>query len=289
MSYAFDRSDASLEDSLRRIVGEELSSALDRLAAVPAPDAVHGVRKNLKKTRALLRLVRDGLPEQSAANAVLRDVAGALSGQRDAAVRLATFDRLFGDPPAALCALRTRLHEESQSPSAQSDPALHRTLSRLREQVMGWHLAGKDRRILQSGLARTRQRAQQAAQVARADTGQPERIHDWRKRVKDLWYQTRLFVPVWPDLFRPLAAGADRLGEALGDHHDLSVLAGHAATLPPRIIAAPALRQLDAEVRNAQTRIEAEILPLSDRLLAGDPKEMAGLWLDWHAIWRLQG
>ena len=50
-------------------------------------------------------------------------------------------------------------------------------------------------------------------------------IHEWRKRVKDLWYQQRLLRDAWSPVLRAYADQADELGEALGDDHDLAVLA----------------------------------------------------------------
>jgi CYTH domain-containing protein len=51
-----------------------------------------------------------------------------------------------------------------------------------------------------------------------------ERLHEWRKNVKTLWYQIRLLERAAPSVLAPLVAQFDDLAEALGDDHDLSVL-----------------------------------------------------------------
>lgn len=51
-----------------------------------------------------------------------------------------------------------------------------------------------------------------------------DRMHEWRKAVKNLWYQVRLLRDAAPSLLRPLGRRLDDLAEALGDDHDLAVL-----------------------------------------------------------------
>ena len=59
-------------------------------------------------------------------------------------------------------------------------------------------------------------------------------MHEWRKSVKTLWYQMRLVEPAAPSAIAPVIATLDRLGEALGDDHDLAVLVGRLAADPHR-------------------------------------------------------
>lgn len=288
MPYAFVLTDTSLQDALRRLAGREIRRALAHLSRdteLP-PDAVHEIRKSIKKTRALLRLVKHGMEDvRQAENAVLRDAGQALAVQRDRAVRLATLDRLVGPEPApAFADLRRMLAQEATAPVPTPPLDLRPTFAALLDRVQGWKLHGSDKRILAAGLAETHGRAQLMMQRARRNPDL-DHIHDWRKRAKDHWYQARLFVPVWPDVMKPITAAADRLGEALGDHHDLGVLASHLATLPG---SNPACTDLIARAREAQAAIEGTAFALGARLYAGDPDDMAALWLRWWKIWRAQ-
>ncbi|MEY3309274.1 MAG: hypothetical protein RLZZ413_3312 [Pseudomonadota bacterium] len=286
MPYRFSPDDPSLQQALRRIADEELRAALTVLdSSGLSPRGVHDVRKRAKKLRGLLRLLQGSFADHARENAVLRDAGRLLALRRDAEVRLATFDRLFPDSPPALEPLRRLLSQERDAPHAPSHQAEAVDLLRaLHGRVHDWTLTGKDRRILVDGLARTRRRAARSMEEAARSPGF-EAIHDWRKRAKDFWYQTRLLAPIWPEAMLPLAKAAEDLTEALGLHHDIAVLQGH---LPPDLLPAKAEALFNRTARAAQREIEAQVFGEGRRLFAGDPKAMAELWGRWWALWRDQ-
>ena len=45
---------------------------------------------------------------------------------------------------------------------------------------------------------------------------------------------------------------------------------------------------LTARIQDAQTGIEAMAFPLGARLFAGEPEEIADLWVKWWKVWRAQ-
>jgi len=51
-----------------------------------------------------------------------------------------------------------------------------------------------------------------------------ENLHEWRKRVKDLWHATELVCDARPKRLGRLAGRTHKLSGLLGDHHDLQVL-----------------------------------------------------------------
>lgn len=285
MGYAFDQDDATLQVSLRRIARAELDQAIDRFSQVDQPQAVHAIRKHLKKVRALVRLVRSGLADQPEENAALRAIGLALATRRDAAVRLTCFHQLFPDPPKVLRPLLDHLAADSQ-PVASLPRDLPDALKAIRKRALHWSLDGKDKAILKQGLTTTRRKAIRAAKAARAEPGSGPLFHEWRKQVQQHWFQARLFAPSWPDLFAPIVTTADELAEMLGDHHDLGLFAGHVAALPKSVMPAPARRLLDPAVKQERARIEAAAFPLGARLFAGDPRAMAEAWIDLRSVWR---
>lgn len=292
MSYRFDLRDGSLTEALHRIALSQITPIQRTLAEGPDPVGIHDIRKQVKKLRALLRLLRAGLPRvQPAETVLLRDAARLLAAQRDAVVRLATLDSLIlaEDGPEML-AFRAHLAIEAETmPNASPlDPTrLHDMFDSLALRVEGWQVQGNDRRVLVEGLATTREKARRQLRIAR-DVGTAEALHDLRKRVKDHWYQARLLSPIWPAMMKPIADEAGRLGETLGLHHDLAQLALHMDTLPEDVTS-PALRAaLLPRITEAQAGIEAAAFPLGARLLAGDPEEIAELWVKWWRIWRAQ-
>ncbi len=289
MPYRFLPEDHTLQSALRRIAGDEIASALAHLAA-PGPIAatgVHDVRKRVKKLRGLLRLLRPGFEDFAEENAALRDAARSLSGLRDAEVRLATFNRIFPETPAALADLRQQLKadRETSGDGHGTTGDAHKTLLALHQRARHWHLRGKDQDILTEGLARTRARARASLALA-AETPTIEAMHDWRKRAKDHWYQARLFTPVWPEILMLLADAAGSLTEDLGDHHDLGVLALDVASRHSAMIDAAAMDLFTTRITGAQHAIEARVFPLGQRLFADDPKAMAKLWVRWWRVWR---
>jgi CHAD domain-containing protein len=188
--YAILPSDRDLQSLLQRVAAEELDAAVDRLGAVRvAPADVHDVRKRVKKLRGLLRLLRSGLPVFARENAALRTAAAHLSAQRDADVRVATFDRIAGPDggPEALAgagALRAMLASPEGPVDADPVPFARAALALVRARSASWKLEGSDRDVLQDGLARTRRQARRAMAEAAANPT-AHAMHEWRKRVKD--------------------------------------------------------------------------------------------------------
>jgi CHAD domain-containing protein len=236
MSYAltFDEEPGR---SLRRVAREQLEAAAVQLEDEHGDDpveAVHDVRKRLKKTRALLRLARPGMPDDAyrRENAALRDAGRALSGTRDADVMVealaALADRFAGQAPAALFEeVRGRLAARAAAARAVGAPAIGEHAASLRAllaRVEGWQVDGSDDATLAAALARTYKRGRRAFRSADRDPT-TERLHEWRKRAKDLWYQQALVSAAWPGVLSAQAGEAKALSKLLGDDHDLAVLA----------------------------------------------------------------
>ena len=288
MPYAILPEDESVESALRRIAREEAELAL---AAVrddgDLGPRVHEMRKVVKKLRGLLRLVRPVFPKAAAENALLRDAGRGLSDLRDAAVQLATVETLSqGVDPSRRARLLAPFEEAARHHDSRADdemlPAFAEVMSDLLDRSGGWTLKRDGWDALEPGLQATWTAGRQAMKVARRDP-EPDHLHEWRKRIKDHWYQARLLQPIWPALMKPHVQAADDLGELLGQVNDLAVLRHRleGADLEP------ALRSeaLDlATVRHAD--LLARAVPLGRRLLAGDAE---GLTARWGAWWRLRG
>lgn len=290
MPYLIQKSDHDLQAMLRRVAAEELDAAVDRLSTSPvAAEDVHDVRKRVKKLRGLLRLLRFGLPVFADENAALRAAAAHLSAQRDADVRVATFDKVAG-PQAQAGAVRALLGAKETGAtenggSADPVPPARDALLRIRARVPTWTLEGRDRDVLQQGLAQTRRHARRAMAVAAAAPS-AHALHEWRKRIKDGWYQARLLTPIHPENVKPVADQAAGLGEDLGEHHDLAVLADHLAALPESALPVDLRAEVLARIRAAQDVLEARSFAAGASLLAEKPKAMARHWAGWWQDWR---
>src|SRR5208283_2499584 len=97
MPFRFKKSESPAK-GVRRVCRERIGAALGGLRKSRHPAAVHGVRKEIKKLRALFRLVRGEIGRgvyRKGAKA-LREAAGSLTAPRDARVMLKAFEKLAG-------------------------------------------------------------------------------------------------------------------------------------------------------------------------------------------------
>lgn len=195
--------------------------------------AVHDVRKRCKEVRSVARLVRPSLGDDfDRFHEAIRDASNTLAPIRDAHAMLATFDdlRVHTDrlDDTRLDPVRLPQAEAAAAASREvreRDERLERARTLLlagRPCISSWNLPdGFD--AFGAGLDRTYRRGRRALRRARAKPTD-ERMHEWRKAVKDLWYQTRLIELGAPSVLASAIANLDALAEALGDDHDLAVL-----------------------------------------------------------------
>src|SRR6185503_14388026 len=91
-----------------------------------------------------------------------------------------------------------------------------------RKRARRWHIDANDFEAVEPGVKKSYKGAQRAMIVA-SHAPSPEAIHEWRKRVKDHWYHSRLLCEIWRPLMKAHCEVADQLGDMLGKHHDLEV------------------------------------------------------------------
>jgi CHAD domain-containing protein len=237
-----------LSRDVRRVARERLDSAIDTLDQLGAQhgeateEAVHAVRKRCKEVRALARLVRDPLGDEFARfNIIVRDAADVLAPIRDAQAVLATLDDLRAVDASRqpdldrVRAIQAAAAEQATRDIHSGDARLEQAREMLvdaRARVRRWQLPDGFGTI-GPGLARSYRRGRRALRDA-VDRPTDEHVHEWRKSVKTLWYQTRLLERAAPSVLTPLIETLDHLAEALGDDHDLAVLVERLAADPHR-------------------------------------------------------
>jgi CHAD domain-containing protein len=279
MSYRLSLADAvpkTLRVTAEELLDDAVGHARDGLAEDPV-DSVHEIRKDLKKARSLLRLVRPGMPAKAyrRENRRLRDIGRSVAGVRDADVLAETVDKLAERyagrlPKRGFTTLRNALVKQARGSARLGDGAgLVAALEQARAQLPAWPLDGCDRATLSAGAVRAYARGRAAMEAAAHDPSD-ERLHEWRKRVKDLWYHQRLLRDAWS---APLQAAADeshRLSDLLGDDHDLAVLSERLAGSPPSAAVDMATIVTLIGTRRAELRDRA--LQLGRRVYAETPK-----------------
>lgn len=286
MPTVIRKKDADVPTAIQRVASDQFASALLVLshAEIPISDRVHQARKAVKHLRGLIRLVRPVFPAYSETNIALRDAGREIAALRDAQVALWTFDALAkgldADKTAPLrVKFETRLKAALDPQALEQQLGAYSTrMQALQAEVSGWKIKRQGFDALEQGLTQCLKAGQADELTARGDPG-AKIVHDWRKRVKDHWYQARFLTPIWPEMMHPQVTAAGRLGDILGDYQDISVL----VDLLPNGRVAAALQKL-ARVR--QSELLAEAHPLSRRLFADRPEALAERWRVWWQVWR---
>jgi CHAD domain-containing protein len=298
MAYRLDPRE-TLPDGIRRIVTEQLADAEDGLRTARGEErdeAVHEARKAAKKARAVLRLVRDeiGSKTYSRENNALRDASRRLSAPRDAAVLVAAVDRLGRQVPLArrslapLSAVLVQRRREVTTRVLDDEGAMDATageLAEIRARIEGLGIETDRFSALEDGLLRTYSRGRDAFTDARTHPTD-QRLHNARKRVKDLWYHARVLKPIWPGPMGELVDATDRLGELLGEDHDLAVLADTVRGLAAESADGGAGETLLTLAGNRRAELRAEIWPLGRRVYADRPKPFVRRMRVLYRAWR---
>lgn len=241
MTYRLDP-DRPLTDDIRRVALECLDDAIARLDRAGGEgsdleDDVHQARKRGKETRGLIRLVRPALGDTySAINAEVRDGARELSSLRDAHALLGTVEDLTSsldggaeDLEVVTGHLRVRAAAATHGVDGD-DPRIGVATGRMqtaRAIVETWSTP-IDADVMAGGVRKVAKRGRDAWRSIRKDPTDHE-VHEWRKRVKYLWYQARLLEAADREGIGPMVERLDDLSDLLGDEHDLTVLVEHLA------------------------------------------------------------
>lgn len=307
MAYRIDPGEPTNVE-LRRVIAEQLGRAVEvlRVPGGPDPDSVHEVRRRLKKARSAARLGRADLGAAVAkhANAELRRVGADLAQQRDADALVEAVDRLLvanggeADPTVdALSAVRRLVVDRAEAVRLQG-PLQRATVigaARTLEQTVAWlelvppHATGW--KALGPGLGRQYGRGLQLWQGLPAEPS-VEQLHEWRKRVKDLWYHQRLLRRLWTEGQRPVVDAADELAATLGVDRDLGLLLAHVVPGPPDVREGAAPIEpfsVDAQTsqlvgdagRALRSDLQARARDLGSQLYADSP----AAWASRHGKW----
>lgn len=298
MSYQFLQSE-SVEEGVRRIVCEEIDSALEEIndKSLDRHEVVHSVRKTCKKVRGILRLARGAMPQQyQLENQCFRDAARMLSAIRDAHVltnTAATFLEQFPDQLAPetrqqlLMLLDARKERVLQSMDMEARLDEFRCrVENARKRANDWEIPLDRFDALEPGLRKTYSRGYRSMILAYEGSGKDEHFHEWRKRVKYHWYHMRVLNNVWPSVFTVIEQHLDELGDVLGLEHDLFVLA---EVLSEELELSENLRQKDHILDLIQQRrkvLQQQARKLGHFLFAERPNAIAKRYRRYWNIWR---
>ena len=271
---------------IRRVTRERLGQAVDLLDGLRDADpdeierAVHDVRKRCKEVRATARLVRSALGDDfDRFNASVRSAAEELAPIRDAHAVLATFEDLRAstgrtdDGALDLVGDAQRAVAERVTVSVSpTDPRIERARALLadgRKQAKRWRVPDGYLTLI-DGLDTSYRRGRSALRHVVADPTD-DGVHEWRKAVKQLWYQIRLLEMSAPSVLEPLSSTLDGLAEALGDDHDLTVLIERIREDPVRWGGKASVKQAKRLARAQQDDLRRRAFRLAATVYAEQP------------------
>jgi CHAD domain-containing protein len=222
---------------MKRVITAQVDDAIAQLrgeAETDPAEAVHEARKDIKKIRSALRVVRDAIgdDEWRRENEHYRDCARKLSDFRDAEILVEALDGLgerFGIATRERSGrLRNELEQENRAahdegPVGRAMASAAAELEQGRVRIDSLPLDGDGWDLIGPGLHRSYRRGRKRLRAVE-ELASVTNLHELRKRVKDLWYQVRLIRDADRDLLEPLADHAHDLSDHLGDDHDLALL-----------------------------------------------------------------
>jgi CHAD domain-containing protein len=294
MAYRFKRDFATVQDGVRHLAVELIDDAASCADGKNknVHEAVHSMRKSCKKLRGLIRLVRPVFDDYQAENAAFRDAGRDLSVLRDGAVLLETYDGLldtyaeqiersqFAPIRRRLTALQRELASRDDIPDMLEE--FRRTMIKARKRARRWSIADDGFDAIEPGVRKS-YRGAQRAMVDVSKKATPEAVHEWRKRVKDHWYQARLLSPIWREPMKAHCDVTDELGDMLGKHHDLEVFQQRLGD--DELGDAGDIDVLKGLVRRRQKAIEDDAFSIGARLLAEPADSLTRRWRSYWDIW----
>ncbi|HTR55327.1 MAG TPA: CHAD domain-containing protein [Kofleriaceae bacterium] len=282
-----------VRDGIRRNVRHELERARkavhDELVSpdpAVAREAVHEVRKRLKRVRAALRLMRGELGDDAyrALNYQLRDAARPLTQVRDPDMLVTTFDALAAQLAGRIDRnVRSQVRETlianeraarvAVLGAAGTIAAIEHAIAAVLEEV-DWPAARDDWTMFEAGVRRVYRAGHRA--LARA-LEQPTitNLHEWRKQAKYLWHELQLLEATWNGAEPELTDRVHDLSTVLGDDHDLAVLAQTLAVDPLAYGGHRALKPLVVAIDGRRAELQAHAFELGRSLYADSPSQFA--------------
>lgn len=237
MSYRFLKNEP-VPLAVRRILLEELDAArVELVLAAADAEALHEVRKRIKRLRALMRLGRDGLEDVLPEGIVLRDIGRMLAAHReaDALVEILRHEAATaGSADLRVLEETVRLHQAARAPlpERQADVVrARRLIGGVRRRIAAAEISGFGRKECLRRLRRAYRHARDQWWVT-VSVPSDEHVHEWRKRTKILLNQLRLIRP-WAGRGLPRARTClTEIDSRLGQARDFAHLAGMLRGVP---------------------------------------------------------
>lgn len=239
-------------------------------------ESVHAIRRAFKRSRAILRLIRDamGYAAWYRENRNIREMHQMLSPVRETNVFRHTlthltekYPRLPGEEWFLNVTEEASMHHKTAlSAIIENNTAevIRLNVEKSAERIGHYRLTGEGFGIVEKGLARTYRQGRKHTGKVFSSSATPGELHELRKRANNLHHQVTLFRPVFPSMMKATSKTLNRLTDTLGEYNDLQ----HAREKLPAIINDSAAAQRKLEQLLEQITKEQESLQMKARLQA---------------------
>lgn len=209
-----------VQDVLKRLVAG-VAGDIDALPDRPE-DRVHDIRVGMKKFRAVLRLAEPSLKRSVflKADKLARDLKDHFGSMRDDDVHRELLLDLLDKREALEVAAALGLSHKGDTAWKAADVTARGTCEALAALVGSLDLGKLTKPDILEAWVNTYRNTRRAMRACRKDEKDDFLFHEWRKRVKEILYQSAT-------IGAPLDAAVaktDRLSSVLGSQHDLAVL-----------------------------------------------------------------
>jgi CHAD domain-containing protein len=265
---------------------ESIDSALEAMTQSEAisDDDAHRSRKALKNARAALRLLRPSIGEAAyrREDAVLRNASRAISPLRDAKAQIDIVDSLkerhlkiaVSEMMPFQNKLRDKLTQLRRTVHRRA-PNVRRSLQRLKASRQTLKALNKKQIRtdgVNRGLRKIYRQAREAFTVAH-DRTTTASLHDWRKKTKYFANAVNVLGDAAQASQVSLAKKATRLGDWLGEEHDLAVLIDRIRREPT--LGSAAKNRFQVAIKARRDKLQRKALHLGTALYAARAKRVA--------------
>ena len=229
----------SFREGILRLLDElHDESARYALARSRQHVSVHELRKNIKKIRGILRLLRHeiGRDKYHELNDMYREIAQKVAILRDDTSQIELLESMQkqvddGKIDRAMSKAirqveRKRKDEFSEFYRRNRHYSVCYDILAVKEVVRELDFAGDPDYYILKSLKRIHKRARSAWEIS-GFLKTDEIYHYWRKQVKYLMYQLMILNIAWPDYFKAYISELNKLSGLLGKLHDLNLFNEH--------------------------------------------------------------
>lgn len=262
-----------LPKAVHRIAAEQLKLAADKTARNASANSIHCARKAIKRTRAVLKMLRCGGHDTAVRkeDRALGDAARHLAAERDIHVQCAALKCLpICGANGACNPLRQKLKKAEADLQPKKNAQVnqfHTAIKTAQTRLAQWPVADLDRKQLASTLKRSYQRTRKRFERV-CEVSTSTKLHSWRKAAKTFWHQLQLANTFTSKKIKRLTADMEDLTGYLGDDHDLFLLSQSLAGAADA--QSLALRE---ELRKRRTKLQKRALKLAKKTFALAPSE----------------